>query len=105
MLDTHAIPGLSAAQATALEGLCRARGVQRLRVFGSVARGEQTPESDLDVLVEFLPGVDPDLFELGGLQQDLSAVLGREVDLKTVEMFSEPALRRVIATSKLGYAA
>jgi len=105
MLDPHAIPGLSGEQAAELERLCLSSGIRALRGFGSAARGDLAPNSDLDLLVEFAPGLDPDLFELGGPQQDVSALLGREVDLKTADMFSEPALRRVIAGSKLGYAA
>ena len=91
--------------ATALAQLCTAHGVRTLRVFGSFARGQASAGSDLDVLVEFVPGVDPDLFELGGLQQDLSNLFGREVDLKTPDMFSPANLRRVMAGSIVGYAA
>ncbi len=84
---------------------CQANRVRTLRVFGSFARGEQNESSDLDVLIEFQPGVDPDLFALGGMQQDLSELLGREVDLKTPEMFSPRNLSRIVDTSIIGYAA
>jgi predicted nucleotidyltransferase len=48
-------------------------------VFGSVARGEDGPGSDIDFLVEFEPG--SSLFDLMGLQDDLSELLGRSVDV------------------------
>jgi predicted nucleotidyltransferase len=51
------------------------------RVFGSVVRGEDTEESDLDLLVDALPGTT--LFDLGGLQEELEAALGVRVDLRT----------------------
>ena len=64
-----------------------------------------TPDSDIDVLLEFEAGTDPDLLELGGMQQDLSDLFGREVDLKTPDMFSPSNLRRVLDQSVIGYAA
>lgn len=51
------------------------------RVFGSCARGLDTEESDLDLLVDALPGAT--LFDLGGLQQTLEDLLGVRVDLVT----------------------
>ena len=99
------IPGIDAEMTTKLVRFCVKHRVRSLRVFGSAARGALTPESDIDLLIEFAPGVDPDLFELGGMQQDLTELLDREVDLKTPEMFSESNLRRVLESSVLGYAA
>ena len=88
-----------------LAAFCRHHRVRTLRLFGSVLRPDFRPDSDVDILIEFQPGVDPDLFELGGMQQDLSDLLGREVDLKTPEMFSPANLKRVLESSQLGYAA
>jgi predicted nucleotidyltransferase len=51
------------------------------RVFGSVARGEDGDDSDLDILVDTLPGTT--LFDLGGLLEELKDILGVEVDLVT----------------------
>lgn len=98
------IPGIRVDTA-ALVALCERYRVRALRVFGSAVRGELSDDSDLDLLIEFDPGVDPDLLELGELQQDLSDLLGREVDLKTPAMFSPVNLRRVMASSVIGYAA
>ena len=57
------------------------RGVVRASVFGSLARGEATPESDVDFRVEFEPG--RTLVDLSGLRLDLREILGREVDVAT----------------------
>jgi hypothetical protein len=56
-------------------------GARTVRVFGSVVRGEETPASDLDLLVEFEPG--RSLLDHIALAQDLKDLLGREVDVVT----------------------
>jgi hypothetical protein len=56
-----------------------ARGVTGLRVFGSVARGEDRPGSDVDLLAELPPGMS--LLGLARLQAELEAILGTRVDL------------------------
>jgi predicted nucleotidyltransferase len=56
-------------------------GARNVRVFGSVARGEAHPDSDIDFLVELEPG--RSLFDLGGLLYDLQSLLGVEVDVVT----------------------
>jgi hypothetical protein len=64
-----------------VERLMRRRGVVRAGVFGSVARGEDTPESDVDFLVEFEEG--RTLLDLSGLRLDLIDLLDRDVDVAT----------------------
>jgi uncharacterized protein len=66
----------------ALTDFCRRHGIRRLALFGSVVRDDFGPESDIDVLVEFQPGRTPGLafFEM---QDELSRILGRKVDLNT----------------------
>ncbi len=56
-------------------------GARKVRIFGSVIRGEDTPESDLDLLVEFEPG--RSLIDHIALIQDLQDLLGRNVDVVT----------------------
>lgn len=65
-------------------------GVRRLGVYGSVARGEAGPESDVDVLVEF--ETVPDLYEFAALRDRLAEILGRPVDLVTPQAL-KPRLR------------
>ena len=59
----------------------RRRGVTSLHLFGSVARGEARPGSDVDLMVEFDPAAGADLFDLMDLEAWLSDLLGRRVDL------------------------
>lgn len=61
--------------------IAAAYGARHLRVFGSAARGEADEASDIDFVVELEPG--RSLFDLGGLQADLEALLGRRVDVVT----------------------
>ena len=56
-------------------------GAHNVRVFGSVARGDARPDSDVDILVDMEPG--RSLFDLGGLLSDLQALLGVDVDVVT----------------------
>jgi len=62
-------------------------GVKSLRIFGSYARGEQTPESDVDILVEF--DRKPGLLKFVNLEAYLSELLGVEVQLTTMEALRE----------------
>jgi hypothetical protein len=70
--------------------LARRHGATDLRVFGSAARGEEGPLSDIDFLVRLEPG--RSLLDLGALQMALHALLGREVDVVT-EQGLRPRLR------------
>lgn len=65
-------------------------GVRRFGVYGSVARGEAGPESDIDILVEF--ETVPDLLEFAALRDRLAEILGRPVDLVTPQAL-KPRLR------------
>ena len=65
-------------------------GARRVRIFGSVARREDDEHSDLDFLVDMEPG--RSLLDLGGLQADLEALLGRPVDVVT-ERGLKPRIR------------
>ncbi|MDD3621539.1 MAG: nucleotidyltransferase family protein [Methanofollis sp.] len=56
-------------------------GARTVRLFGSAVRGEETPESDIDLLVEFEPG--RNLLDHVALVQDLEDLLGRKVDVVT----------------------
>ncbi len=57
--------------------------VSSLSIFGSVARGDAGPGSDIDILVEFDPGASIGFFTFARLQQFLSELMGRPVDLVT----------------------
>ena len=71
-----------------IAALCRAQGVRKLSLFGSVLRDDfDTSRSDVDILVEYLPGRHPGVGHFG-FQDDLSIMLGRKVDLCTPPMLS-----------------
>jgi len=71
------------------------RGATNLRVFGSVARGEAKPSSDLDLLVDLEPG--RSLVDLGGLLMDIADLLGVEVDVVTEASLKPRVRARVLA--------
>ena len=70
--------------------LATQRGAQRIRVFGSMARGQALATSDVDFLVEMQSG--KSAFALGGLLMDLQDLLGRRVDVVTPNAL-HPAIR------------
>jgi len=65
-----------------IDEFCLANGIRRLALFGSVLRDDFRPDSDVDVLVEFQPGVRVGLAFIR-MQDDLSSILNRKVDLNT----------------------
>ncbi len=85
-----------------IAGLCRRRHIRRLALFGSVLRGDFTDASDVDVLVEFEPGHTPGL-EFFGMQDELSSMLGRRVDLNTVQFLSPQFRDSVVRHAKVLY--
>ena len=70
--------------------------VQSLSVFGSVARGEAGPDSDIDILVEFEPGARVGLFTFARLQRCLQEILGREVDLATPKALHKALKKNIL---------
>jgi len=64
-----------------LARICREHGVRELSVFGSAAHDSMRTDSDIDLLVEFLPDAEPGLLDHAGLMLDLSGLFGRKVDL------------------------
>lgn len=82
-----------------LDALCRRYSVRRLAFFGSVLRHDFTPASDLDVLVEFLPGVSPGL-DFFGLEIELSELFQRRVDLNTAGFLSPYFRTEVLAEAE-----
>jgi len=85
-----------------LAELCRRHCIRKLALFGSVLRDDFRPESDLDVLVEFEPGQTPGLAFIS-LQDELSELLGRKVDLNTPDCLSRYFRERVLREARVIY--
>jgi uncharacterized protein len=71
-------------------------GAHNVRVFGSVARGEDTSESDVDLLVDF-PVRERGLLPLLTLAEQVEQIVGRRVDVAAVEVMAEPVRDRALA--------
>lgn len=84
---------------------CRRHGIARLSLFGSVLREDFSASSDVDVLVEFLPGNSPGFIAFAGMQMELSRILGRTVDLKTPAELSGYFRDEVLREARLLHAA
>jgi predicted nucleotidyltransferase len=78
-----------------LAAIAARHGASNLRVFGSVARGEQRRDSDLDILIDLEPG--RSLFDLGGLLMDLEELFGCRVDVGEIAAFRAPARERILS--------
>ncbi len=84
---------------------CRRARVRRLWFFGSILEDDFRPDSDIDVLVEGDPANPSGLFALGGLVSELEGVLGREVHLTMLGGVPDEDRPRLLAASRLAYAA
>src|SRR5215472_5949968 len=91
--------------AAKLAELCRRYQVRELSLFGSAARGEMRPDSDIDLPVEFLPGAEVSLIEHAGLMLDLERPLGKRVDLVSKNGLKPLVRPYVLADARLIYAA
>ena len=85
-----------------IEAFCRRNHIRWLALFGSVLRDDFTSKSDVDVLVEFEPGKTPG-FAFFGLQDELSELLGRKVDLNTPGCLSKYFRDDVLASAEVLY--
>ena len=83
------------------EAALRARGVAHAALFGSRARGDQRPESDTDIMIEFDPTARITVFDYAGLKRDLAALLDGPVDVVNRDAM-KPYLR--LATAEAIYA-
>ena len=85
-----------------LAAFCRRHYVRRLSLFGSALRDDFGPESDLDILVEFEPGHTPG-FAFFGMQDELSELFGRKVDLNTPAFLSRYFRQDVLESAQVQY--
>ncbi len=87
-----------------LSDFCRHHHIRRLAIFGSALRGGFGPESDVDVLVDFMPGHTPGFFRLFEMEDELSCLFGgHKVDMRTPEDLSRYFRDKVVATAEVQY--
>jgi uncharacterized protein len=85
-----------------LAEFCRRHRIRKLCFFGSILRDDFRPESDVDVLVEFEPGARTGLLFFT-MQDELSEILGRKVDLNTEGFLSKYFRQQVLAEAEVQY--
>ena len=89
-----------------LAPLCARHRIRRLSLFGSVLKGTDRPDSDVDLLVEFEPGASPTLLDLPCIEEELSSLLGgRRVDLRTPRDLSRYFREEVTREAEVQYVA
>ena len=74
--------------------------VAEMSLFGSILRDDFRPDSDIDVLVDFLPEAAWSLFDISRMRLELSSLLGREVDLVQTSGLRNPFRRRAILSNR-----
>ncbi|MBY0279031.1 nucleotidyltransferase family protein [Candidatus Binatia bacterium] len=83
---------------------CRRHGIVKLSLFGSTLNGTARPDSDVNLLVEFEPDSVPDLLDLVEMEQRLSELVARPVDLRTAADLSRYFRDEVVRTAEVQYA-
>ncbi|HSZ92271.1 MAG TPA: nucleotidyltransferase domain-containing protein [Acetobacteraceae bacterium] len=84
----------------AQEPRLRAAGIRALSLFGSAARGEARPASDIDLVAELDPAANMDLIRLVGLERELGDLLGREVQI-LLEPIKKPRLKAEVERDRV----
>lgn len=88
-----------------VDGFCRRHAIRRLSLFGSALGADFRPDSDVDLLVEFEPGARVGLFQMVEMEDELSRLIGRRVDLRTSAELSRYFREDVVANAETLYAA
>lgn len=89
----------------ALREFCARHHIRSLKLFGSALRDDFTPESDIDLLVEFMPETRMGFFGFHEVEAALTELLGRRVDLNTADSLSQYFREEVLAEAKTLYVA
>lgn len=87
-----------------LSDFCKRHHIRRLAIFGSALRDDFGRESDVDVLVDFVPGHTPGFFRLFEMEEELSSLFGdHKVDMRTPEDLSRYFRDEVVAKAEVQY--
>ena len=84
---------------------CRRHNIARMALFGSVVRDDFNSESDVDILVEFLPGREPGYIRLAAMEDELSGMIGRRAEFNTPDSLSKYFIDEVIREARPIYVA
>ncbi len=82
---------------------CRKNHINKLAFFGSILRDDFRPDSDIDVLVTFDRSVPITLFDIAGMEIELTEMIGRKVDLRTPGDLSKYFRDQVVAEAEVQY--
>lgn len=88
-----------------LEEFSRKHKLTELAIFGSALRDDFRKDSDIDILVDWLPGTPIGLMEFEGMRQELSALLGRPVDLGSKRSLRPEVRDEILGSRRVLYAA
>lgn len=86
-----------------LADFCKRNHIRKLSVFGSAVCEQLTPDSDIDLLVEFEEDQTPGLFSIVRMEMELAEMLGRKVDLRTPEDLSRYFRDEVVKNARIQY--
>ena len=87
-----------------LAEFCKKNGIRKLSFFGSILTNRFRPDSDIDMLAEFHPGIGPGFLGLSQMEMELSSILSRKVDLRTPKELSRYFRDEVLAAARVEYA-
>lgn len=82
---------------------CQRNPIHKLSLFGSILRDDFKPESDVDMLVEFIPENRVTYFDLVGMENELTDIVGRKVDLRTPNELSKYFRQKVLDSALVIY--
>jgi len=88
---------------TAIREYCERQPIKRLSIFGSFLRGDRRTDSDVDLLVEYMPGAPVGLLTMAGQEISFSEIVGKRVDLRTAEDLSRYFRQEVVDSAVLIY--
>lgn len=86
-----------------IRAFCERHPIRRMALFGSVLRDDFSPDSDVDVLVEFVPDSGVTYLDMVAMQEELAALLGRSVDLLTPGALSPHFREQVLGSAETVY--
>jgi uncharacterized protein len=84
---------------------CQRHRIRKLSLFGSALRDDFSPDSDVDVLIEFEEGATVGLLRLSAMEIELGEILGRKADLRTANDLSRYFRDQVLRSAEVQYAA